>query len=97
MDSTKDEVPAKRRRIEDREKTQLPQETLLQVLLWLDRFDIDGKQITARRLRSLVENNQMPLRTVDRVDYHHCPYWERNTLSIHLAEDDKNANVELVL
>ncbi|KAH7712449.1 hypothetical protein AAVH_20221 [Aphelenchoides avenae] len=42
---------------------------MLQVLLWLDRFDLDGKQITARRLRSLVENNQMPLREVRRVEY----------------------------
>ncbi|KAH7687849.1 hypothetical protein AAVH_40598, partial [Aphelenchoides avenae] len=50
--------------------TQIPQETMLEVLLWLDRFDLDDKRITARRLRSLVENEQMPLRTVHRVCYH---------------------------
>lgn len=37
---------------------QMPNETMLEVLLWLDRFDLDVKQITARSLRSLVENNQ---------------------------------------
>ncbi|KAH7699842.1 hypothetical protein AAVH_33049 [Aphelenchoides avenae] len=42
---------------------------MLEVLRWLKRFDLDGKQITTRRLRSLVENNQMPLRKVDGVDY----------------------------
>lgn len=47
----------------------MPPETMLQVLLWLDRFDLDGKQITSRRFRSLVENKQMPLRKVDRVEY----------------------------
>ncbi|KAH7707625.1 hypothetical protein AAVH_25135 [Aphelenchoides avenae] len=36
----------------------MPNETMLEVLLWLDRFDLDVKQITARSLRSLVENNQ---------------------------------------
>lgn len=42
---------------------------MLDVLLWLDRFDLDGKQIATKRLRSLVENKRMPLRKVDRVDY----------------------------
>lgn len=42
---------------------------MLEVLLWLDRFDLDGKQATTRRLSSLVENRQMPLRKVHRVEY----------------------------
>ncbi|KAH7702491.1 hypothetical protein AAVH_30350, partial [Aphelenchoides avenae] len=69
--------------------TEISQETMLEVLLWLNRFDLDGKQITTRRLRRLVENNKMPLRTVDRVDYdgvprgHLDPRDKPSTLSIH--------------
>lgn len=76
---------------------------MLQVLLWLDRFDLDGKQITARRLRSLVENKQVPLRNVARVDYDGeagnpgCPPDKPNTLRIRLEGDDIEgpAKVEL--
>ncbi|KAH7707038.1 hypothetical protein AAVH_25736 [Aphelenchoides avenae] len=69
MESPADKVPTKRQDVEGHEKTQIPQETMLEVLRWLDRFDLDGKQITSRRLRSLVENNQMPLRKVSNVFY----------------------------
>ncbi|KAH7709095.1 hypothetical protein AAVH_23646 [Aphelenchoides avenae] len=48
MDSTSNEVPTKRGRIEGRRKTKLSQDTMLQALLWLDRFDLDNKQKTAR-------------------------------------------------
>ncbi|KAH7687896.1 hypothetical protein AAVH_40551, partial [Aphelenchoides avenae] len=84
--------------------TQIPQETMLEVLLWLDRFDLDGKEITTRCLRSLIENKQMPLRTVARVEYDGEPRRDpmgrtgkRNTLSIRLEEGDKDgpAQVEL--
>ncbi|KAH7704191.1 hypothetical protein AAVH_28624 [Aphelenchoides avenae] len=69
MESAADTVPAKRKRNEGHDKTQIPPETMHEVLRWLDRFDLDGKQITSRRLRSLVENKQMPLRNVMRVHY----------------------------
>ncbi|KAH7723945.1 hypothetical protein AAVH_08539 [Aphelenchoides avenae] len=69
MPSENDGIPAKRGRIEGREKTEIPAETMLEVLLWLDRFDLDAKQITTKSLRSLVEKNKMPLRKVDQVDY----------------------------
>ncbi|KAH7724333.1 hypothetical protein AAVH_08221 [Aphelenchoides avenae] len=49
--------------------TPIPNETLLIILRWLHRFDLDGVQITTRRLRSLVENNDMPLRCLDTVTY----------------------------
>lgn len=66
---------------------------MLEVLLWLDRFDLDGPQITTRRLRSLVENKRMPLRKVGRVDYHGEPSGY-STLSI-LREVHLPAEVEL--
>ncbi|KAH7680462.1 hypothetical protein AAVH_41163, partial [Aphelenchoides avenae] len=75
--------------------TQIPQETMLEVLLWLDRFDLDGKQITARRFRSFVENDKMPLRKVERVNYDGDkrrvwnPPDKNNTLSISLLEDEE--------
>ncbi|KAH7707037.1 hypothetical protein AAVH_25735 [Aphelenchoides avenae] len=69
MESAADTVPAKRKRTEGHNKTQIPPETMLEVLRWLDRFDLDGKQITSRRLRSLVEINRVPLREVKRVEY----------------------------
>ncbi|KAH7668130.1 hypothetical protein AAVH_43033, partial [Aphelenchoides avenae] len=73
--------------------TLIPQETMLEVLLWLDRFDLDGKQITARRLRHLVENNQMPhraIRTVCGVNYSasytgHC--WL--SIDVPIGEEDE--------
>ncbi|KAH7675945.1 hypothetical protein AAVH_42148, partial [Aphelenchoides avenae] len=46
-----------------------PNETLLIVLRWLHRFDLDSVQITNKRLRSLVENNEMPLRFLESVKY----------------------------
>ncbi|KAH7701323.1 hypothetical protein AAVH_31543, partial [Aphelenchoides avenae] len=36
---------------------------------WLHRFDLDGVQITTKRLRSLVENYEMPLRLLETVTY----------------------------
>ncbi|KAH7700364.1 hypothetical protein AAVH_32519 [Aphelenchoides avenae] len=71
---------------------------MLQVLLWQDRFDLDGKQIIARRLRSLLENNRMPLRDVHRVLYYgeHAPDSARaNQLSIQLEEHKWPVEVEL--
>ncbi|KAH7707629.1 hypothetical protein AAVH_25139 [Aphelenchoides avenae] len=70
---------------------------MLEVLLWLDRFDLDDNQITTRRLCSLVENKQMPLRKVERVEY--CGderrYWDplakNSTLSIVLEEHEKDS------
>ncbi|KAH7717290.1 hypothetical protein AAVH_15237, partial [Aphelenchoides avenae] len=105
MERTNEEIPPKRKRSEAREKTRISQDTMLEVLLWLDRFDLDAKQITVRRLRSLVENKQMPLRKVDRVDYNGAwrrsldPAGKRNTLSIHLEEDEGNgpADVEILI
>lgn len=47
----------------------IPNETLVAVLRWLQRFDLDGVQITNKRLRSLVENNEMPLRLLYSVIY----------------------------
>lgn len=92
MKPTSDYVPAKRQRTEGREK--IPQESMLEVLLWLDRFDLDGNQITTRRLRSLAENKRMPLRKVHRVnydcaadDYSHNPD-KGNTLRIYLEKDE---------
>ncbi|KAH7715412.1 hypothetical protein AAVH_17184 [Aphelenchoides avenae] len=49
--------------------TLIPNETFLIILRWLHRFDLDGVQITTRRLRSLVENNEMPLRDLDTAKY----------------------------
>lgn len=67
---------------------------MLEVLLWLDRFDLDGNQITNRRLRSLAENKRMPLRKVHRVNYDcaaddsHTPD-RGNTLRIYLEKDER--------
>ncbi|KAH7703770.1 hypothetical protein AAVH_29057 [Aphelenchoides avenae] len=96
MESTSDEVPTKRGRIEGKNKTQLSQDTMLQVLLWLDRFDLDNKQKSGRRLRSLVENNRMPLRSVYRVAYR-GDYFPRSTtkLSICLEEGEWPPKLEL--
>ncbi|KAH7724336.1 hypothetical protein AAVH_08224, partial [Aphelenchoides avenae] len=47
--------------------TLIPNETFLAILRWLHRFDLDGVQITTRKLRSLVENNEMPLRFLESV------------------------------
>ncbi|KAH7708473.1 hypothetical protein AAVH_24276 [Aphelenchoides avenae] len=70
---------------------------MLLVLLWLDRFDLDGKQIANRRLRSLVENNRMPLRKVVKVDYAGeavCKDKKKNILSIHLQGPDDPPQME---
>ncbi|KAH7703510.1 hypothetical protein AAVH_29317 [Aphelenchoides avenae] len=71
---------------------------MLEILMWLDRFDLDGKQITARRLRHLVENNQMPLRTAHAVRY--CEFYKGHpTLSIDsmIDEEDERHETELDL
>ncbi|KAH7707035.1 hypothetical protein AAVH_25733 [Aphelenchoides avenae] len=96
MESAADKVPAKIRRIDGHDKTKIPHETMLEVLRWLDRFDLDAKQITSRRLRSLIENNQMPLRKVGRVSYKGCygPLKEPNWLRICFEDDDRD-DVEL--
>ncbi|KAH7707626.1 hypothetical protein AAVH_25136 [Aphelenchoides avenae] len=89
MESTTDEIPAKRLRIENHEKTQIPQETMLEVLLWLDRFDLDAKQVTSRRFRSLVENKQMPLRKLSQVAYTRSSgLLDKTTLSIRLEGNE---------
>ncbi|KAH7721266.1 hypothetical protein AAVH_11229 [Aphelenchoides avenae] len=71
---------------------------MLEILLWLDRFDLDGKQITARRLSHLVENNQMPLRTAHAVRY--CEHYKGHpTLSIDtlIGEEDEPHETETEL
>lgn len=47
----------------------IPNEILLSILRWLDRFDLDDVQIATKRLRKLVENNEMPLRVLDDISY----------------------------
>ncbi|KAH7725098.1 hypothetical protein AAVH_07376 [Aphelenchoides avenae] len=96
MENSNDEIPAKRSRVEGHEKTQIPLETMLQVLLWLDRYDLDGKQITARCLRSLIENNQMPLRKVFRVIYNgEDTTHEPNTLSIWIEKGARDGPAKI--
>ncbi|KAH7708475.1 hypothetical protein AAVH_24278 [Aphelenchoides avenae] len=73
---------------------------MLVVLLWLDRFDLDGKQVTSRRLRSLVEKNRMPLRTVVEVKYEgeaDLKDKKDNILSIHLQDPDDDEPPQLEL
>ncbi|KAH7711003.1 hypothetical protein AAVH_21689 [Aphelenchoides avenae] len=101
MDSTTDNcfilrLLAQRSRAEGHEKSQLPQETMLEVLLWLDRYDLDGKQITSRRLRFLVENNQMPFRTVCSV-YFLQSFMDRLMLSIDPLVDEEEEPHEIHL
>ncbi|KAH7706903.1 hypothetical protein AAVH_25869 [Aphelenchoides avenae] len=99
MESPADKVRAKRGRTEIHDMTQISHDTMLEVLLWLDRFDLDGKQITSRGLRSLVENNRMPLRKVFKVDYDEANREDTKTniLNIHLQDpdDDEPPQVEL--
>ncbi|KAH7710685.1 hypothetical protein AAVH_22021 [Aphelenchoides avenae] len=76
---------------------------MLEVLLWLGRFDLDGKQITNRRLCSLFENKRMPLRNVDRVVYEGDPRGYPNPtnkthrLSIILAAGERDGADEVEL
>ncbi|KAH7704190.1 hypothetical protein AAVH_28623 [Aphelenchoides avenae] len=99
MESAADKDAAKGGRTVGHDKTEIPQETMLEVLRWLDRFDLDGKQITSRRLRSLVENNQMPLRKVAKVYYRggYGPWNESDRLQFCFKDDEKDrpAQVEL--
>lgn len=83
----------------------MSQDTLLEVLLWLDRFDLDGQQITTKNFCSLAVLDAMPLRKVDLVAYESVERvlyrpgtpgfpGKRNTLSIRL-EENSTAIVEL--
>ncbi|KAH7702429.1 hypothetical protein AAVH_30417 [Aphelenchoides avenae] len=47
----------------------VPNETLILILRWLHRFDLDGVQISTKGLRNLVDNIEMPLRHLDTVNY----------------------------
>ncbi|KAH7711004.1 hypothetical protein AAVH_21690 [Aphelenchoides avenae] len=103
MDSTIDNcfvlrLLAQQSRMEGHEQSQLPQETMLEVLLWLDRYDLDGKQITSRRLRSLVENNQMPLRRVLGVNYYQpCTVYPVLSIDVQVDEEDEPHEMDLDL
>ncbi|KAH7702430.1 hypothetical protein AAVH_30418, partial [Aphelenchoides avenae] len=49
--------------------TLIPNEIFITILRLLHRFDLDGVQITTKRLRGLVEGNVLPLRFLDTVTY----------------------------
>ncbi|KAH7714422.1 hypothetical protein AAVH_18241 [Aphelenchoides avenae] len=49
--------------------TLTPNETLLAIFRWLQRYDLDSVQLASKRLQSLVEKNEMPARILDEVTY----------------------------